>query len=373
MAAQYPQRRRAPFRKKPFSKQFKSTRRITQKVRRRSSKIDLRGRHTKASRAQKRLEHERFMASLDLYPTCSNCSGVEFVPTTDGDTYACTGCGLLSESRIIEGVTDVSTVCNRSAGYDHRNYVAERLRQACGRDPAFTESEKNKITVLYGILGDLQVHRSGVKAGFGFLGSCKSFSKYRFRQICQLLDKLEPGRRWKQKLEKWLQARQVIFGTLKDLSTLDDWHCMMLKVLFDPVGCYFDQHFRKNERGSHNIPKIDLILLVLLYNISEESLARYGWYFLSKNIVWPTKSTLDDYQRIDLLLDKINLEFLKMPKKKNVRTQSYVWLRKNNYTVPDLDYLVHVAACSQEGHWMVNQLQYHGDPHYDVQYVLDGE
>ena len=338
-----------------------------------SKKEDRRGKHTKASRAQKKAEFERFISSLNLHPTCTNCSGVEFVPTTDGDTYACTSCGLLTESRIIEGVGDVSLECHRSADYEHRNYLAERLRQACGRDPPFTKSQENKIYAMYNLLSDLQRNRRGLKTEFGFLNSADSFSKHRFRQILQLLDQVEPGRQWRKKLEKWLQARKVLYGTLADLNTMDDWTCMMIKILFDPVGAYFDQKFRKNEKGKKNMPKLDLLILILLYNISEEALGDYGWYFLSKNHVWPTESVLHDYSRIKRLLLEANQEFLDYPKKRNVRTQSYSWLRKNKYVVPTFDNLVSIASSSKEGSMRVYQFAHHGHPTYDVRYTLTDE
>jgi hypothetical protein len=341
-----------------------------QAQKKRNKKDDRRGKHTKASRAQKRIEHERFIASLNLFPTCINCSGVEFVPTTDGDTYACTGCGLLTESRIIEGVGDVSVECHRSADYEHRNYLAERLRQARGCDPPFTKSQANKIYVVYNLLADLQRNRSGTKAGFGFLNQADSFSKYRFRQILQLLDQLEPGRQWRKKLEKWLQARKILYGTLADLKTMDDWTCMMVKILFDPIGSYFDQRFRKNEKGHKNMPKLDLLILILLYNVSEQALADYGWYFLSKNHVWPTQSVLQDYSRIKQMLLQVNQDFLTFPKKRNVRTQSYNWLRKNKYVVPGLDVLLSIAASSKEGYMCVYQFAHHGNPLYDVRFTL---
>jgi hypothetical protein len=219
-------------------------------------------------------------------------------------------------------------------------------------------------------LADLQRNRSGTKAAFGFLNQSSSFSKYRFRQILHILDQLEPGRQWRKKLEKSLQARQVLFGTLADLNTMDDWTCMMLKILFDPIGAYYDQKFRKNEKGKKNMPKLDLLILVLLYNVSEQAVSDYGWYFLRKNTVWPTPSTLKDYDRIKQILAQANQDFLEFPKKRNVRTQSYSWLRKNRYVVPELEFLVSLARSSKEGDMCVYQFAHHGDPFYDVRFTL---
>lgn len=333
------------------------------KTRRKPKKEDRRGKHTKESREKKRIEDQRFFDSISSLQRCVECNGVDFVPTDDGDTNVCIGCGLVCFNRIIEGTTDVLLDIRGSAPYRPRNYFAERLRQARGTDPRFTTSQENKINVVWSMLHD--------RNRIAWSGRAKSFSKHRFRQICGVLDKMEPGNRWKQKLEKWWQARTVIYGTDSTWETLDEFTTLKLKILFDPFACYFSTRFKKNSPGSHNIPKMDLIILVLLYNVSEEALQRYGWYFLSKNIIWPTESTLKDYARIKEIACCVNEEFMKSSKKPFVRSQSYAWFHKNReYTVPDLDYLVWLAYDSPEGRSTYNQFCLQDDPLHKVDIVL---
>ncbi len=333
------------------------------KTRRKQKKEDRRGKHTKASREKKRIEDKRFFDSITSLQCCIECNGVDFVPTDDGDTNVCTGCGLVCFNRIIEGTTDVLLDIRGSAPYRPRNYFAERLRQARGIDPKFTTSQENKINVVWSMLHDRNRNI--------WSGRAKSFSKYRFRQICGVLDEMEPGKRWKQKLEKWWQARTIIYGEDPSWQTIDDITSMKLKILFDPFACYFSTRFKRNSPGSHNIPKMDLIILVLLYNISEETLQNYGWYFLSKNIIWPTESTLKDYARIKEITACVNEEFMRSSKKPFVRSQSYAWFHKNRqYEIPDLDYLIWLAYDSPEGRSTYNQFCIQDDPLHKINIVL---
>lgn len=327
-------------------------------TRKKPKKDDRRGKHTKESRDKLRAETRRFFDSLHRASVCIECGASDFVTTQDGDTTACTSCGLLSGNRVIDGATDVLTEFHGSAPYRCRNYFAERIRQARGLDPRFTTSRKNKINVVWTMLHD--------RDGKTWTNNGKSFSKHRFRQICGVLDQMEPGRRWKQMLEKWWQAREAIYGLDQVTPVLDETTSHELKVLFDPLAAYFSLKFKKDIPGSHNIPKMDLLILVLLYNISEESLQKYGWYFLSKNIIWPTESTLHDYDRIKQLAESVNEDFTKRSKKPFVRNQSYAWLNKNQYKVPPLDDLIWFAYDSTQGRIVYNQLCTYDDPLREV-------
>jgi len=313
-------------------------------------KEDRRGRHTKESRAKKQLEIQKFLADATATTICPNCYGTVFVPTSDSDSYACVVCGFVTNERIVDGACDFTQLPPGSPRYRHINYFAERIQQCRNREPRFTASEQNKINVVWSALHDQDRD--------AFSGSPKSFSKYRFRQICGILSELEPGRRWKQKLERWWQARVLLYGHDSDWNTPDDIHARLLKDLFVPLACWFELYF-KREGEAHNIPKLDLIFLVLLYNISEESVRRYGWYFLTKNIVWPTKSTLQNYERIEKICAAVNTQIndkKTLARRNNVPLRAINWFHENQYTVPELDYLVELAIDSREGICTYNHL-----------------
>jgi len=352
---------------KPQTKKTKHKKKEDKYKRRKPPKksTDKRGKHTKESRRIEKEENDRFFASLAVVNLCDNCSGSDFGPTVDFDALVCKNCGLISRSRIIEGCTDISLDFRGSAPYRHRNYFAERILQAAGREPSFAPSEENKINVVWSMLHDQDRVRWGNNA--------RTFSKLRFKQILSILDQVEPGQRWRQKLERWWQAREVIYGFDPTWATLDDYHCHMLKVLFDPIASCFDLHFRSRTPREHNIPKLNIIILVLLYNISEDSLVKYGWFFLSKNIVTPTKSMLCDFKRIRDIIDKVNDGFVHRLVRPDVRRESYQWLQKHKYKVPELEYLVSLASESKEGNCCVLQFNSHGSLLHDRDILLEDE
>lgn len=328
--------------------------RIGRKVLAKKKKIDGRGKHTKASRAKKALELAVYYNSFGPSPTCADCNGTVFVPTDCSDSYACTSCGRITEQRIVDGATDISGTTTRSPPYRHCNYFAERIQQNRNLEPRFTEAQENKISVVWSMLHD--------RDGETWSNSSKSFSKYRFQQICGVLDRMEPGKDWKKKLERWWQARSIIYGEDHSWNSIDEETAFRLKNLFEPIACWFDIHFKKNDSGRHNIPKLDLLFLILLYNISEDALRKYGWYFIGKNNVWPTKSTLKDYARIKEITLKINHEFtskLALAKRHRVKQDSIRWVSRNKYIVPELEYLIWIATDSKEGYITYNQLCTH--------------
>ena len=345
ITVQFRKKRELLFEPRPVREKFKRP-----KTKASRKKDDRRGRHTKESRARKAQETALFYRLSVAATTCANCNGAVFVPTSDSDTFACTSCGYVTNERVVDGACDFTMLTSGSPRYRHINYFAERIQQCRNREPRFTASEQNKINVVWSELHD--------QDGITWSGSPKSFSKHRFRQICRILNELEPGRRWKQKLERWWQARVLLYGHDSDWNTLDDYHSMVLKDLFMPIACWFDQYY-KSQEAPHNIPKLDLIFLVLLYNISEESVQRYGWYFLSKNIVWPTKSTLSNYHRIRDICDSVNREFADkrtLAKRHKISERAMRWCSRNRYVVPELDLLVYLAKESREGFCTYNHL-----------------
>lgn len=319
----------------------------------------MRGKHTKKSRLVKKLEFDKYVRDFIRTPSCDNCSGTCLVPTDDQDAYVCTSCGMVSNNLIIDGARDVTESRPCSAVYRQRNYFAECVLHASACDPRFTAAEQYKINVVWSALHD--------KDPITWSNKETSFSKGRFQQICRILDKMEPGKRWKQKLERWLQARQIIYGEREDHSIPDEFTCHTLRILFDPIAKFFETKFKKNEPGKHNIPKMDLIFLVLLYNIAPEAVQRHGWYSLSKNIVWPTLAIEKDYERIRKITKAVNTQFLNKNKQTHVRSESYAWLHKHKYKVPPLEELVMLALSSQEGENTLHHLVTDKDYNFIVQ------
>lgn len=332
----------------------RSFQKLRRRFRTKRKQPDLRGKHTKKSRLAKKLEFETYLNTVVRRPSCTNCHGSVFVPTNDQDALVCTTCGMVSNNLLIEGATDITESRPRSALYRQRNYFAECVLHATASDPRFTSSEQYKINLVWSELHD--------KDPDTWTNCGRSFSKFRFQQICRILDKIEPNKRWKQKLERWLQAKQIIFGVDDDFRMPDEFTSATLKILFDPIAKFFETKFKKNEPGHHNIPKMDLIFLVLLYNIAPEAVVQHGWYFLSKNIIWPTCAIEKDYKRIYRITKAVNAEFLRKNRQPHVRSESYAWLNKHKYKVPTLETIVLLALSSHEGrntlHHLVNDQDY---------------
>ncbi len=327
-------------------------RKLCRKIRAKK-KNDGRGKHTKQSRLAKKIDTANYIRNNVVTPCCSNCTGTNFVPTDDNDALVCTTCGMVSNNLLIEGACDITEPRPCSAAYRQRNYFAECILHASACDPRFTSAEQSKISMVWSALHDKDPLTWSLKAD--------SFSKFRFQQICRILDRIEPNKRWKQKLERWLQAKTVIYGDKEDFSLPDEYTCMTLKILFDPIAKFFETRFKKNEPGKHNIPKMDLIFLVLLYNIGPEAVKQHGWYFLSKNIIWPSNAIEKDYARIRHITRAVNTEFLKKNRQSHVRSESYAWLNKHKYTVPALEDLVMLALSSDEGANVLHHLVHDKD------------
>lgn len=304
--------------------------RITKK-----KKIDRRGKHTKESRARVRAAREAYLRSLTAVK-CVHCSGSDFAQTHDSASMVCTGCGLVDENQRIT-VTGTGqrefdcfpVVDKRSGPYHHRNYYAERIRQFNNTEPRFTTLEKSQI---YGVQSFLERH-VGPEWSPGLL------SKDKFGQICRLLDHLRPGQRWRQKLERWHQAKIMLCGRcdyVPDLPGTEVTHKM--KVIFDGFAFIFERFFRGAER--RNVPKLDLVCLILLYNIKKSLLWRYGWFFMNPQIWWESQSTLKDHRRCEEIADKANSDLVRLePGKKLVRRDTMVWFRNNKLVVPSLSEL----------------------------------
>lgn len=149
---------------------------------------------------------------------------------------------------------------------------------------------------------------------------------------------LYPNERWKQKIEKWLQAKTVIYGGLDD-PLPDQEDIRLIKSLFDPIAFVFVKYF-KNE-NNNNIPKIDIICLYILYNISKQKLIDYGWYFLNPFIVWESPSSIKSQNLILSILNFVNINWDNIKKdKRYVTRSSNKWLLENKFKLPSLSYII---------------------------------
>lgn len=295
-------------------------------------KNDKRGKHTKASREErKQLEAERH-ARARKHSVCVHCDGTQFGHTADGASMVCIGCGFVFDNEPVmpdlPEPEDIRSVASNV--YLHRNYFAERMRQWNNTEPRLTTLQKSQI---YGV-------QSFLERKVGHEWSPGVLSKDKFGQICRILDQIRPGQRWRQKLERWFQAKLSLCGPCDYVPDLPPDHLVYdMKVLFDAFAYTFARHFRNKGDFGRNVPKLDLVCLVLMYNIDKQALWRYGWFFMSDRIWWESQSTLRDYERCKLIVSKCNECLLREEPRKVVRRDTYRWFQENKLVMPSLDTL----------------------------------
>ena len=298
------------------------------------STTDKRGKHTKKDLEEKkqRLKFEYEMRQKSK-PSCDECGSNEIGSTHEGDRLVCYECGFVLDNHINISNVPTEFVLQLSNKYLHRNYFSERIKQFQGLDPRFTNIQAIQIT---------KVNEWLCEKYSDWPRSIYSFSKKHFGQICRILDILQPKGRWKQKVEKWLQGRDIIFG--QDPAHVHDAHSVAydLRVLFDPIAHAFATKFKSSK--THNIPKLDLVILILMYNINKETLAQYGWYFMNDDIYWETDAILKDYHRIKDILEWLNENFNDLVNPKPIRRDAKVWLKKRNYKIPEIRELKNIIT-----------------------------
>lgn len=312
------------------------TRRFLARVQRsinKRKKEDRRGKHTKESREKIKSARAAYLRSLrDV--RCSNCSGTQFDHTADGANLVCNRCGFVDEERsmpdAIPLADQLENLGSCTSIYRHRNYFAERMRQFNNTEPRFSTLEKSQIYAV----------QSFLERNIGPEWSPGLLSKHKFGQICRILDQVRPGQRWRQKLERWHQAKIAISGRCDyqpDLPPSELTHQM--KVIFDGFAYIFEKFFRGHDEFGRNIPKLDLVCLILMYNISKESLWRWGWFFMNSQIWWESQSTLRDYARCEEIINKTNECLVALEPRKIVRRETMQWFRHNKLELPSLNEL----------------------------------
>ena len=309
---------------------------------------DRRGKHTKQSRLRQLEERERYLKSLERENICEECgTKLKGDTTSDGDREVCHGCGMVQDNVVLDKQVEGYIAFNEKSLYLHRNYFSERMSQWVGRDPVFSSSERSAIHSCWSKLHETNPYI--------WSNSRYSWSKSKFGEICRLLDACQPNKNWKKKIEKWTQAETVIYGTLDNNIFPDDGTIEEMKILFDPIAFVFNKYF-KDKNGKHNIPKLDIICLILLYNISENSLKQYGWYFLNEFIVWESESMILAHQRTSRILKFINENWFNIPHVKFVREDALKWLLFNKYKIPTLQKMCDIIRCSEKGQSIIEHL-----------------
>ena len=309
---------------------------------------DRRGRHTKAERLAK----IRAAKASIVKPSCRECCAVldPAARTEEGDAIVCTSCGLVDNNICFDHEAPIYDYVPRNSLYRHRNYFAEKIRQARNTEPRLAESELDAMSIIY----DIYQRHSPV------LWSEGMFTKKHAKRICRIIKKQYPDTQWHSRHERWFQYRTYICGDMG--LSLPQSVASQLRILFDAYAYYFLKYLEINNMPRHNIAKLDLLILVLLYNISYQCLSEHGWYFLNKNIMNRSRATIKDINEIRTICRLVNEKILSLKDVHMVDPECLRWFRAGNkLVVPKLDILLNFTMNHPMGY--VKFVSYYGSSH----------
>jgi len=309
---------------------------------------DRRGRHTKAER----LARIRAAKASIVIPKCRSCDSLldPAARTEEGDAVVCTKCGVVDDNICFDYEAPVFDYVPRLSLYHHKNYFAEKIRQARNVEPRLTNQELNVMSDIYDIY----------KRHCPVLWSEPMFTKKHAGRICRTIKKRFPTSQWHTRSERWFQYRTYICGEVHNYLPAHVGN--QLRILFDAYAYYFLRYLEINNLPRRNITKLDLVNLVLLYNISHESLSDHGWYFLNKNIMNKSRATIKDINEIRAICKLVNESILTMKEVYLVHPQCLKWFRDGNrFKVPKLDIMLSYTLHHPMGY--VKYVSYIGSRH----------
>lgn len=307
-----------------FSRRFKK-----------KKKQDRRGKHTKIER----LTAIRAAKATIVNPTCRECKSPldRACKTIEGDAIVCTYCGLVDNNTCFDIEPPVYDYVPRSPFYKHKNYFAERLLQARNTEPRLSNKELDIISIVYDTYRDL----------CPLLWAERNFTKKHCGTICRLIKKKYPQSPFNRRIERWYQYRVYLCGST--LSEIPLQVALHLRFLFDAYAEFFLIYLEENALQRRNITKLDLVILVLLYNLNYQHVNNYGWYFLNHNIVNKTPSVYRDRESIKSICKIINERILNH-KSSNIKSNCYKWFRDGNrLKVPSVDKILDMCLVTPMG------------------------
>ena len=310
--------------------------RVPKYLKKKKARSDRRGRHTKADRIAKRKARSKHKIL--------RCRGCNYkldlsIRTEEGDALVCTNCALVDDEPIFDFEAPVLSDEVQRNVYRHRNYFAERLLQARDKEPRFTENELDILSSVYDIY----------RVQCPILWSEEYFTKKHCARICRLIVKEYPKSVFRRRLERWFQFRNYICGKVGNELPLHVANA--LKILFDAYSHYFTVYVKRYNLSRKNITQLDLVILVLLYNLCPDLVNEHGWYFLNNNIMNKTPSTRLDMIRIRSICDMINNNILNCYVS-SISPDCYGWFREGNKLIrPPLTVLVNRALSNPMGYY----------------------
>ncbi len=300
--------------------------------------------------------------STDFCFCCGAYSDESFVHTPEYDVV-CKKCAAVQPSEVFYEDAIHSTQKSSSA-YKERTYLSERLRLFANAEPRIPREDIRLIGQVYSELESRyskicdkeedpekrseKLRRLGLDGGW-FINHPGYISKDFIKTILTLIDnKLKPSikgitKSFKRKyLERWLQIKIFLCGEAyykKNVNSLPAPELLDDMLL---LGCQLTSVFKhKKEEAKifvekRSVPNVDLMFLLILWNIDREYLAQYGWYFLSQAVkdgAGKKDSAIQkDYEVLEKVFEYLNSEY----KNRNSASDQFIrCLELGNWHLPE--------------------------------------
>lgn len=250
----------------------------------------------------------------DMCIHCNSSSDVSFVRTKEYDVV-CTKCGVVQPNETFY-YGQTQTLLELSPAYQEKTYISERLRQFANLEPRIPRKDLFLIGLVYCEFDKINceiidskktnTEKDDELRDKGLFGWFKAnpgdITKETIKKLLQIIDKkiqfteeIKKGIKTKsftnKYSERWLQIKIFICGEdyyTNHICDIPDKELLNELLTEAALVSYVYKH-KRVECGISNIKKknmikIDLLFLLLLYSISEETLKQFGWYFTSKKL-----------------------------------------------------------------------------------------
>lgn len=250
----------------------------------------------------------------DMCCHCSSLADISFVRTKEYDVV-CTKCGVVQPNEAFY-YGQAQTLLELSPAYQEKTYISERLRQFANLEPRIPRKDLFLIGLVYCEFDKINCEiidskktdseKDNELSTKGLQGWFKEnpgdITKETIKKLLQIIDKkiqfndeIKKGIKTKsftnKYSERWLQIKIFICGQdyyTNHICDLPDKE-LLNELLTEATLVSYAYKHKKIECGITNIKKknmikIDLLLLLLLYSISHDTLKQFGWYFTSKKL-----------------------------------------------------------------------------------------
>lgn len=332
----------------------------------RAKEVENRGKYSKYKERKEleRLENagiRKRNSGYYMFDNCNNCLSPadDYFVRTPEHEVVCRNCGAVQcDEKCIEN--SIQAAQKLSTGYKKRVYLCERLRQSGNLEPrivredilligqVYSELESSYCKVIDTIEEGEERNKALRKLGLEgwFIEHPGDITKDFVKTLLSAVDLLSPAVRnhsysFKKKYtERWLQIKIFFCGEsyFKNyVSKLPDYE-LLTKIFFlsnEIADVYENKRAEaKIFTEKKSIPSLDLMMLLVLYNISPDDLDEFGWYYQVK--APESDSSRRDFETLVKILEYLNSQYKKQGSSRNSRIKTAKdYLGEGEWTVPE--------------------------------------